>query len=220
LCDRIWHVSFRSGEASWELLYSVYLYLYVLSVSFIYFFSPTLFYIDAVPSTGRCAALQYVLPPHGSVARTACSPAACALQWRRQDFVTGGVRYGPIGGLEYEVPQSRLYCPFINVALCSTALQCICRVIRRSSVTMKARTYYIIFGRPPIGGKLPPSPPGGATGALIFQLMRASVCSFSSTRTSLHDALRVRGHQFQLPNCVYKFHKRSFTISSLFRFLK
>jgi len=24
---------------------------------------------------------------------------------------------------------------------------------------MKARTYYIIFGRPPIGGKLPPSPP-------------------------------------------------------------
>ena len=163
MCDRIWHVSFRSGEASWELLYSVYLYLYVLSVSFIYFFSPTLFYIDAVPSTGRCAALQYVLPPHGSVARTACSPAACALQWRRQDFVTGGVRYGPIGGLEYEVPQSRLYCPFINVALCSTALQCICRVIRRSSVTMKARTYYIIFGRPPIGGKLPPSPPGGAT---------------------------------------------------------
>ena len=27
-------------------------------------------------------------------------------QWRRQDFVTGGgeVRYGSIGGLEYEVP--------------------------------------------------------------------------------------------------------------------
>jgi len=52
------------------------------------------------------------------------------LQWRRQDFVTGGVRYGSIGGLEYEVqPQSRLYCLCINVALCSTALQCICRVI-------------------------------------------------------------------------------------------
>jgi len=30
-------------------------------------------------------------------------------QRRRQDFVTGGgeVRYGSIGGLEYEVPQSR-----------------------------------------------------------------------------------------------------------------
>ena len=25
-------------------------------------------------------------------------------------------------------------------------------------MTMKAHTYYIIFGRPPIGGKLPPSP--------------------------------------------------------------
>ena len=67
-------------------------------------------------------------------------------QWRRQDFVTGGgVRYGTIGGLEYEVPQSRLYCLCINVALCSTALQSICRVIRRSSMTMTAHTYYIIL---------------------------------------------------------------------------
>ena len=58
--------------------------------------------------------------------------------------------------------QSRLYCLCINVALCSTALQCtcVCRVIRGSSMTMKAHTYYIIFGRPPIGGSfpLPPSP--------------------------------------------------------------
>ena len=30
LCDPIWHVSSRSGEASCELLYSVYLYLYLL----------------------------------------------------------------------------------------------------------------------------------------------------------------------------------------------
>ena len=66
--------------------------------------------------------------------------------------------YGSIGGLEYEVPQSRLYCLCINVALCSTPLRCICRVIRRSSMTMKAHTYYVIFGRPPIGGKLSPSP--------------------------------------------------------------
>jgi len=28
LCDPMWHVSSRSGEASCELLYSVYLYLY------------------------------------------------------------------------------------------------------------------------------------------------------------------------------------------------
>ena len=34
----------------------------------------------------------------------------------------------------------------------------ICLVIRRSSMTMKAHTYYIIFGRPPIEEKLPPSP--------------------------------------------------------------
>ena len=70
----------------------------------------------------------------------------------------GEVRYGSIGGLEYEVPQSRLYCLCINVALCSMALQCFCRVLRRSSMTMKAHTYYIILGRPPIGGSFPPSP--------------------------------------------------------------
>jgi len=69
------------------------------------------------------------------------------------------VRYGSIGSLEYEVPPSRLYCLCISVALCSTALQCICRVIRRSSMTMKAHTCYISIGRPLIGGKLPP--PGG-----------------------------------------------------------
>jgi len=36
-------------------------------------------------------------------------------------------------------------------------------------MTMKAHTYYIIFGRPPIGGKLPPFPPGGATGVKALQ---------------------------------------------------
>jgi len=36
----------------------------------------------------------------------------------------------------------------------------------------------------------------------------------------LHNAVRVRGYQFQLPNCIYKFHKKSFILSSLFRFLK
>ena len=34
----------------------------------------------------------------------------------------GEVRYGSVGGLEYKVPQSRLYCLCINVSLCSTAL--------------------------------------------------------------------------------------------------
>ena len=85
-------------------------------------------------------------------------------QWRRQDFVTGRkwLRYGSIGGLEYEVPQSRLYCLCtINVALCSTALQCICRVIRRSFMTMKAHTYPVLhnFWTSTHRGKLPPPSP-------------------------------------------------------------
>jgi len=59
---------------------------------------------------------------------------------------------------------SRVRSPPVPVVLSvyqrgSTALQCICRVIRRSSMTMKAHTYYIIFGRPHIGGKLPSSSP-------------------------------------------------------------
>ena len=54
----------------------------------------------------------------------------------------GEVRYGSVGGLEYKVRQSRSYCLCINVALCSTAMQCICRSMRRSSMTMNAPTYY------------------------------------------------------------------------------
>ena len=82
------------------------------------------------------------------------------IQWRRQNFVTGGSEVWVYRrSIEYVFPQSRLYCLCINVALCSTALQCICRVIRRSSMTMKAHTYYIIFGRPP---------PGGATVSIPF----------------------------------------------------
>jgi len=35
----------------------------------------------------------------------------------------------------------------------------------------------------------------------------------------LHDALRIRGHQFQLRNSIYKFHDQSFIISYVFTFL-
>ena len=67
----------------------------------------------------------------------------------------GEVRYGSIGGLEYEAPQKlthyTVHREFVGFG--------ICRVIRRSSMTMKAHTYYIIFGRTPIGGKLSPFPP-------------------------------------------------------------
>jgi len=37
---------------------------------------------------------------------------------------------------------------------------------------------------------------------------------------SMMQLVRVRGHQFQLPNCIHKFYKQSFILSSLFRFLK
>ena len=72
-------------------------------------------------------------------------------QARRNVFVSG-------------VTTDQLYCLCIDVAVCSMALQCICRVIRRGSMTMKAHILHN-FGRPPIGGKLLPLPPsGGATG--------------------------------------------------------
>jgi len=34
----------------------------------------------------------------------------------------------------------------------------------------------------------------------------------------LRDALRVREHEFQSPNCIYKFHKQSFIVSSFLDF--
>jgi len=64
-------------------------------------------------------------------------------QWRRQDFVTGGSEVWVYRGPRVWNPQSRLYCLCINVALCSTALQCICRVIRRNSMAMKAHTHIL-----------------------------------------------------------------------------
>jgi len=122
----------------------------------------TFFTVMIYPSSGmslicQCVAAKYhctirIITALNNNAITSYKLPLTQYQWRRQDFVTGGeVRYESIGGLEYEVPQFRLYCLCINVALCSTALQCICRVIRRSSMTMKAHTYYIIFGRPHTG---------------------------------------------------------------------
>ena len=111
----------------------------------------TFFTVMIYPSSGmslicQCVAAKYhctirIITALNNNAITSYKLPLTQYQWRRQDFVTGGeVRYESIGGLEYEVPQCRLYCLCINVALCSTALQCICRVIRRSSMTMKAHT--------------------------------------------------------------------------------
>ena len=54
---------------------------------------------------------------------------------------------------------------------------------RRSSMTMKAHANYIIFGRPPIGGNLPP--PGGATG--IGPSRASAHASFYTDKQILHD---------------------------------
>jgi len=86
-------------------------------------------------------------------------------------------------------PQSRLYCLCINVALCSTALQCICRVIRRSSMTMKAHTYYIIFGRPPMGGSFPPPPWRRNGNVRVTTVINASVLSVDTPLRQLTLAL-------------------------------
>ena len=58
----------------------------------------------------------------------------------------GEVRYGSIGGLEYEFTQSRLYCLCINVALLdglAMYLSCDTKKFHDNEST------HIIFGRPP-----------------------------------------------------------------------
>ena len=77
-------------------------------------------------------------------------------QWRRQDFVTVGSEVWVNRG-------SRVRSPLVPVvlsvyqrgSLLDGLVICICGVIRRSSMTMKAHTYYIIFGRPHIGEASP-----------------------------------------------------------------
>ena len=93
------------------------------------------------------------------------------LQWRRQDFVTGGSEVWVYRG-------SRVRSPPVPVVL---------SVYQRGSLldglamysscdTKKFHdnksTHYIIFGRPPIRGKLPPSLPGGATGYSLNSLRK------------------------------------------------
>ena len=67
-------------------------------------------------------------------------------QWRRQDFVTGGSEVWVYRGSRVRSPPE---------ADTFTG--------RRSPMTMKAHTYYLIFGRPPIGGSFPPFPPLAAS---------------------------------------------------------
>ena len=92
-------------------------------------------------------------------------------QWRRQDFVTRG------GSEVWVYRGSRVRSPPVPVVLSVYQLGSLLdgRAMYMSCDTKKFRdnesthSYYIISGRPPIGGKLPP-PPGGAT-ALNLQIL-------------------------------------------------
>jgi len=102
-------------------------------------------------------------------------------QWRRQDFVTGGSEVWVYRGSRVRSPTVPVVLSVYQRGSLLEALQCISRVIRRSSMTMKAHTYYIIFGRPPIGRKLPP-PPGGAT-EMFYEKGMFSVVGGTSAAT-------------------------------------
>ena len=67
------------------------------------------------------------------------------------------------GGLEYEVPQSRLYCLCINVALCSTALQCICRDTKKFHDNESTHILHNFWTSTHRGEASAPLPPRGAT---------------------------------------------------------
>jgi len=79
-----------------------------------------------------------VWPTTGSTSKDATTTTATSAgrtpvaigQWRRQDFVTGGSEVWVNRGSRVRSPLVPVVCLCINVALCSTALQWICRVIR------------------------------------------------------------------------------------------
>ena len=80
----------------------------------------------------------------------------------------GEVRYGSIGGLEYEVPQPRLYCLCINVALCSTALHAMHLSCDKKKFHDNESTHILHnFWSSTHRRKLRPFPTGGATGAML-----------------------------------------------------
>jgi len=59
---------------------------------------------------------------------------------------------------------------------------------------MKAHTYYIIFGRPPIGGKLPPFPPGGAT--VYYHLFNLICSSYINMYSLVAEIWKFKERQF------------------------
>jgi len=84
------------------------------------------------------------------------------------------VRYGSIGGLEYEVPQSRLYCLCINAALLdglAMYLSCDTKKFHYNESTHILHNFWTSTHR----GEASPLPPSDAT---------VSQCRFSFPRLS------------------------------------
>ena len=106
----------------------------------------------------------------------------------------GEVRYGSIGGLEFEVPQSRLYCLWINVAHCSTALQCICRVIPKKFHDNESTHILHNFGRPPIGGSFPPPP---LAAPLLWSVSATDKAHKSVAIPNYYTQKEIRGHSVE-----------------------
>jgi len=75
------------------------------------------------------------------------------------------VRYGSIGALEYEVPQSRLYCQSVyqrGSLLDGLAMYLSCDT-KKFHGNESTRTLHNIWTSTHRGGSFPPFPPGGAT---------------------------------------------------------
>jgi len=89
------------------------------------------------------------------------------------------VRYGSTGGLEYEVPQSRLYCLCINVALLdglAMYLSCDTKKFHDNESTHILHTFWTSIHR---GEASPPSPLAAPlTRNMPFSLVLQKLSSF------------------------------------------
>ena len=77
----------------------------------------------------------------------------------------GGVRYGSIEGLEYEVPQARLYQRGSLLDGLAMYLSCDTKKFHDNESTHILHNFWTSTHR---GGSFSPSPPGGATEAELY----------------------------------------------------
>ena len=91
-----------------------------------------------------------------------------SMQWRRQDFVTGGSEVWVYRGSRVRSLPVLLSVYQSGSLLDGLAMYLSCDT-KKFHDNESTHTYYIIFGRPPIGGNLsfPLPPPGGATESMV-----------------------------------------------------